>query len=340
MNLLLIALAATALSAAATGLIRSYALRQQVLDVPNARSSHTIPTPRGGGVALVMVWFGLVLASGRGWTGHLAGDFTLLGACALIALVGAVDDHRSLQARWRMLIHVAAAVAVLAALGGMPPIPFGATLAEAGLLGAAIGILYLVWLLNLYNFMDGIDGIAGLEAVTVAAGAALLMVLTGATTLLPATLALGGAALGFLVWNFPRARIFMGDGGSGFLGFTFGMLSLVSTLQVPTLFWAWVILLGVFIVDATTTLFARVRRREPLFEAHRSHAYQYASRRIGRHWPVSTAVALINLLWLLPMAMVAALGWLDGWFVTVLAYAPLIVLARRFRAGAAEMQEL
>jgi Fuc2NAc and GlcNAc transferase len=291
-------------------------------------------------MAIAAAWFLSLLLTGLALTDRLASDLLLLGACVLTTVVGAVDDHRSLAARWRMLIHVAAAVAVLVALGGMPPIPFGATLAEAGLLGAAIGVLYLVWLLNLYNFMDGIDGIAGIEAVTVAAGASLLMVLTGATTLLPAILALGAAAMGFLFWNFPRARIFMGDGGSGFIGITFGVLSLVSTLHAPALFWGWVILLGVFIVDASVTLFRRIWRSEVVHEAHRSHAYQYAARRVGSHAPVSLMVGVINLLWLLPIAALVVAGHIEGVLGVVVAYLPLIGLAYYFKAGARELQEV
>mgnify|MGYP005856958223 CR=1 FL=1 len=290
-------------------------------------------------MAIVVVWFTGMLAAGYSLTGESLLDAQLLAACALVALVGFVDDHRPLAARWRMSMHVASAIWVILALGGMPPVPFGPVLAEAGWVGGAIGVVYLAWMLNLYNFMDGIDGIAGLEAVTVAGCAALLSIVVGMESISVAILLLGAASLGFVVWNFPRARIFMGDGGSGFLGFTFGVLSLVMAFQVPALFWSWVILLGVFIVDATTTLFARTRRRARLSEAHRSHAYQYAARRLGRHWPVSAAVVAINLCWLLPLALAAAKGWLDGWSATVIAYLPLVLLARWLGAGAPEMQQ-
>jgi len=147
---------------------------------------------------------------------------------------------------------------------------------------------------------------------------------------------LAAAVLGFLLWNFPPARIFMGDAGSGFLGIVLGVLSLQAAWTNPLLLWAWLILLGVFIVDATLTLLRRLLRGEKVYEAHRSHAYQYASRRFGRHLPVTMAVAALNLVWLLPLAMLVAVGWLDGLLGVLVAYAPLVVLAWRFDAGRAE----
>ncbi|MCF5585074.1 glycosyl transferase, partial [Pseudomonas syringae] len=129
---------------------------------------------------------------------------------------------------------------------------------------------------------------------------------------------------------------FMGDAGSGFLGLVLGVLSIQASWASSQLFWSWLILLGVFIVDATVTLFRRLLRGEKVYEAHRSHAYQFASRRYGRHLPVTLAVGLINLVWLLPVAMWVALKGGDGLTWTAIAYIPLVLLALRFRAGGAE----
>ena len=146
------------------------------------------------------------------------------------------------------------------------------------------------------------------------------------------------ATLGFLFWNFPSAKIFMGDAGSGFLGILLGTLSLMAGLEAPALFWSWVILLGVFVVDATVTLFRRLARQQRLHEAHRSHAYQVAARRFGAHRPVSIAVGLINLFWLLPIAWMVAAGTISGVVGVLIAYAPLVGLAFYLKAGAAELQ--
>ena len=131
------------------------------------------------------------------------------------------------------------------------------------------------------------------------------------------------------------ARIFMGDAGSGFLGFIFGVLSIQAAHVNPAFFWSWLILLGVFIVDASCTLFWRGMRREKIYQAHSTHAYQHASRRFGRHQPVTLRVLGINVAWLLPLAGCVALGYLEGVVGVVIAYTPLIILAFVFKAGRA-----
>ena len=323
-----------------TGVLRRYALSRSLLDIPNARSSHSVPTPRGGGVAIVISFLlALPVMAALGW---LAWPllWALLGAGSVVAILGFIDDHRHVAARWRLLGHFAAAFWVLFWLEGAPPLRFFGADVQLGWLGLGLAALYLVWLLNLYNFMDGIDGIASVEAVCVGLGGALLALLVtanSASQLLPLLLAV--AVLGFLYWNFPPARIFMGDAGSGFLGINLGVLSLQAAWVAPQLLWSWLILLGVFIVDATCTLVRRLLRGDKVYQAHRSHAYQYASRRYGGHLPVTLAVLAINLLWLLPLAVVVAMDFMDGLLALLLAYAPLVWLAGRFRAGALEVRD-
>jgi Fuc2NAc and GlcNAc transferase len=245
-----------------------------------------------------------------------------------------VDDRGHVAPRWRLIGHFAAASWVLAKLGGAPPLTtFGYGLGS-GWLGFAIAALYLVWMLNLTNFMDGIDGIAGVEAITVCLSVAFLSeVAAPGEHLWIAPLVLASATLGFLVWNWPPAKIFMGDAGSGFLGLMFAALSLQAGWVASRLFWSWVILLGVFVVDATVTLIRRMAHGERFYEAHRSHAYQHAALHRGAHMPVTVAVGVINLCWLLPVALMVALGWLDGLLGVLVAYAPLVVAAVRLKAG-------
>ena len=262
-----------------------------------------------------------------------------------MAAVGFRDDHGHIAARWRLLAHFSAAGWSLFWINGAPPLDVSGGAIDLGWLGIGLCALYLVWLLNLYNFMDGIDGIAGVEAVTVSVCAGVLgLWALPASPVTMAPIALGAfllaaAALGFLVWNLPPARIFMGDAGSGFLGLTLGVLSLLSAWQAPVLFWCWVILLGVFVVDATVTLLRRLVRRKKLYEAHRSHAYQFASRKLGTHKPVTVAVAMINFLWLFPLAGAVAIGLINGPVGLLIAYVPLLGLALHFKAGADELQQ-
>lgn len=324
------------LSLLLTAVLRRYALSRSLMDIPNARSSHSIPTPRGGGVSIVIAFLLAVWLLGA--TGRMSADLliALTGAGGLVAVIGFMDDHGHIAARWRLLGHFTAAIWALAWLGGMAPLELLGWSLDLGWLGSVLAVFYLVWMLNLYNFMDGIDGIASVEAVTVCAGACLIYALTGPTEQILAPALLAAAVAGFLYWNFPPARIFMGDAGSGFLGMVLGVLSLQAAWVSPSLFWAWLILLGVFVVDATLTLIRRLLRGEKVYEAHRSHAYQFASRHYARHLPVTLAVLAINLVWLLPWALLVAKGWVDGFAGLIFAWLPLGWLALKFNAGQAE----
>lgn len=316
--------------------IRLYALSHSLIDIPNVRSSHSIPTPRGGGVAIVLSFLmSLPLVAVEGYLSwqHVVG---IIGAGGGVAVLGFLDDHGHIAARWRLLGHFAAASWSLYWVGGLPPlVVFGVTI-DVGVFSYIVAALYLVWMLNLYNFMDGIDGIASIEAITVCVGAAFLYYISGLEQLIWGPLLLALAVSGFLYWNFPPARIFMGDAGSGFLGVTLAVLSLQAAAVSSNLFLIWLILLGVFIVDATVTLIRRMLRGDKVYEAHRSHAYQFASRRFGSHRPISLAVGLINIFWLLPLAYLVATDVLDGGVALIVAYAPLIFISLKLNAGGLE----
>lgn len=319
-----------------TALLRKYALAKSLIDVPNSRSSHSVPTPRGGGVAIVvsfllaLIWLLFTDAMDSAWA------LGLIGAGAVTAILGFLDDHGHIAARWRLLGHFVAAIWLLLWTGGLPSLEVLGATWNLGWLGHILAAFYLVWMLNLYNFMDGIDGIASVEAICVCLGGGLLYWWAGENQLIAVPFALAAAVAGFLIWNFPPAKIFMGDAGSGFLGLILGGLSIQAASESPQMFWSWLILLGVFIVDATFTLARRLIRGDKVYEAHRSHAYQYASRHFGRHLPVTVAVLVVNLFWLLPLSLVVGFGWLDGLLGVVIAYVPVLILAIRFRAGSLE----
>ena len=306
------------------------------MDIPNERSSHSVPTPRGGGVAIVLSFLAVLPLLGvLQW---LPWPFVIgiVGAGAGVAVLGFLDDHGHIAARWRLLGHFSSAAWALYWLGGLPSLLVFGYAFDLGVIGHVLAAVYIVWLLNLYNFMDGIDGIASVEAICVCLGGALLYVLLGAANLALVPVLLAAAVAGFLCWNFPPARIFMGDAGSGFLGLILAVLSLQAAWFKAELLWSWVILLGVFVVDATFTLLRRLLRGDTVYEAHRSHAYQYASRQFAAHRPVTLAVMLINLVWLLPMALLVGLGYVDGLLGVVIAYLPLVLLAVKFKAGQLE----
>jgi Fuc2NAc and GlcNAc transferase len=338
-SLLIVPLATLLASWIGTGVMRRYALSHHILDVPNARSSHTAATPRGGGAAIVvttaaaLLW--LTALDIVSWEECAA----VVGASALVAALGFGDDHRPISALVRLVGHFGAAGWLIIWLERVPAIfhqDAAANLAWFALLYAA---LYVVWLVNLTNFMDGIDGLAAVEAVTVCAAASLLTfrAIPSPQWIVPAVVAC--AALGFLIWNWPPARIFMGDVGSGSLGMMFATMSLLAGNSDPGLYWAWVVLLGAFIVDATVTLLRRLVRGEKLHQAHRTHAYQFAAAR-WTHKRVTIAIGAINLLWLFPIAALAADGVLSGPAAVAIAYTPLAVAAVWLGAGSEPARNL
>jgi Fuc2NAc and GlcNAc transferase len=339
LTFVLILLGGLTLSWTLTALARRYALATQLIDRPNERSSHSVPTPRGGGIAIVVSFLLMTLGLGLAGVIEVPLISATFGAGLVVAALGFADDRRPLPARWRFLGHLAAAAWVLGWMGPVPVMPLMGVPVDLGLAGPALCALFLVWMVNLFNFMDGIDGIASIEAITVTLGGALVWWLGGVGSGAMLALLFAACVGGFLVWNFPPARIFMGDAGSGFLGFVVALFSLWCGQATPALFWSWFILLGCFMVDATTTLVRRVARGERFYEAHRSHAYQYAARRFGRHLPVTLTYGAINVVWLLPLACAVALGYLDGVIGVLIAYAPLVGLAYRYKAGDRAAQE-
>lgn len=320
-----------------TGLMRRYALRRNLVDVPNVRSSHAAPTPRGGGVAIVMAFFGsLTLLAYLGLIDARVLSALIIGGGAM-ALIGFIDDRWQLRASARFSVHLAAALCVVILFGSIPE----SALARWGLHGVWIGglvaVLVLVWTANLFNFMDGIDGIAGSEAAFVGgAGGLLNWCQGGATGLTAAMLCLAAASLGFLRWNWPPARIFMGDVGSGFLGFTLAALGLAANRLGSIPIEAWGILGGFFLVDATITLLRRMVRGDQWFEAHRTHAYQWLARRWMAHLPVTLLVSAINLAWLFPWAWLAARTPVYAKYYLIVALVPLAVLVILTGAGRKE----
>lgn len=320
------------LSVVSTAWVKKVAESAQLLAIPTHRSSHVASTPVGGGLTIVLV-YALTLAF-LVYKDMLAGyELAVLCASLPIAGIGLIDDRTPVDFRVRLAIQIAGVMWVLAVLGALPPLTFGSLQVDMALATWILVPLALIWLTNLYNFMDGVDGIAGIEACCVTLAAGLLLAQAGDLALALICLSLFAASVGFLVWNWPPAKIFMGDVGSGFIGYTLGLVALLSHYHETMSLWSWVLLLAVFIVDATFTLVRRVGRGEPWYQAHRSHAYQHAAQISGSHQTVSVVVLLINLFWLIPLAWLASKHPEYGVYLAVLGIVPLVIVARRFHAG-------
>jgi glycosyltransferase WbpL len=348
----LIYLMTFAIAFVGTGVVRRYAQARRVLDIPNERSSHAAPKPRGGGLAIVIAVFAGVLCEAIREHRNEGLLMALIGGGVVVAAVGFLDDHRGVPPGLRLAAHFGAAFWALMWLGGVAPLRIGGHLIALGWGGYLLGAGGIVWTLNLFNFMDGIDGIAASEAIFIACGGGALALIeghlgagsdrlqalmSGTPGAVPVTgFILAAASLGFLLWNWPPAKIFMGDVGSGYLGYVIAVLVLAAAKHNAVALWEWLILGGVFFVDATVTLLRRLLRGERVYEAHRSHAYQCLARRWGGHLPATLSVVAVNLLWLFPWAWVACVFPRRAAWICAAALLPLTVVALAVGAGKRE----
>lgn len=294
MSFLVLGLIAFLASWLATGIARGYALHKQLIDTPDdPRRNHVCATPRGGGIAMAIVILAacLWLAFSR----HHAWGMLGLGL-VLVAGIGWWDDHRPLAARWRLLVHVIAAGCL--AVGGLG---FGWPW------WLALGALFAaVVLINIWNFMDGIDGIAASQAILVAAATGLLLapgVMQGFALIVALTVA------GFLPWNFPKARIFMGDVGSGALGYVLAGMWAMGFAENMRTGWLLMLPLSAFLIDASLTLLRRILRRDRWWEAHSTHSYQLLARRLSSHVLVSLVYAGWTAAGIMAACFLSDAGW-------------------------------
>jgi len=285
-----------------TGLVRQYALNRSIIDVPNERSSHTIPTPRGGGLAIVVV---LLMAIGYC---YLINIFSLVfmlalgGGIFIVAIVGWIDDHKHIPALFRAMLYALAAIWAITWINREFPLYIEAYRFPFSLLGHIFIILGIVWLTNLFNFMDGTDALAGMESICVSSAVCFLFFLEGQLGMMLVSAVIFTSCCGFLFWNWPPAKIFMGDVGSCSLGFCFGIMAVLSELTNSVSMAIWFVLLAVFICDATFTLLMRIIRREKWYKAHKTHAYQRLVLCGMSHKKLVSLVSVINILILWPLA--------------------------------------
>lgn len=290
----LLVFAGTAIAATiATRIVLAGLQRRAILDLPNERSSHARPTPRGGGIAVVAILLPSWALIDYLEPGSDMSDWLAIIAMLVLAILSWIDDLHSLSAGLRIVCHGLAVTAVLAAL------PADALVFQGLLPPAAdriaTGILWL-WFVNLFNFMDGIDGISGVEALSIAVGLVLVMAIGGDVMGRPEALlalTLAGSAFGFLLWNWHPARLFLGDVGSVPLGFALGWLLILAAIAG---YWTAALILPLYyFADATITLARRALRGVKIWQAHREHFYQQAVAGGRSHATVVRAIAVCNL---------------------------------------------
>jgi len=249
-----------------TYIIKEHSLKNSLVAEVNERSSHSVPTPHGGGIAIAITWF--ISLTYLFYTNRVESSlYYALMVGIVISVVSYLDDLYDISAKVRLVVQSIVAIGGLVALGGLHSIDFGFFSIDNQVATNIFAFLGIVWFINLYNFLDGIDGYAGSEAIFL--GIAGYILFGGLHFLV-----LIASVLGFLVWNWDKAKIFMGDVGSTLLGYNIAIFSIYYTNQNPKNLWIWIVLSALFWFDATLTLYRRYRKKEKLSQAHRKHAYQ------------------------------------------------------------------
>jgi len=271
-----------------------------MIDVPNHRSLHEQPMPRAGGAPMALAAIAGVTFLGLIRPHLLPAKWLLTIAIGggVVAWIGWLDDKSSLSAKTRFMVHI---IASAWAVNWLVP-------AETPFLGKLAAGFWVAWAINFYNFMDGIDGLAGAEAVVIALGAGYIAGRLGILGSLTVAWVIAASALGFLFWNWPPAKIFMGDAGSGFLGYAFGCLAIGSGTGWAGGFYTYLLLLALFWGDASFTLLKRILRGERFWEAHRQHLYQQAVQKGYSHHEVTLSFVTLNMLLFIAAALMAGIG--------------------------------
>lgn len=271
-----------------TYFIKNYMIKKSLVASVNERSSHTVPTPHGGGIAIAITWFiGLFYLY---FIGQIENNlFYALLFGAVISIVSFFDDIYELSPKLRFIIQAIVAIEGLYFLGGFETLTFGIFDIQNSIFTNIFAFFMIIWFINLYNFLDGINGYAGSEAIFLSLAG---FILFGGNHFL----VLAVAVLGFLYWNWNKAKIFMGDVGSTLLGYNIAIFTIYYANQEPTNFWIWIILFSVYWFDATLTLIRRKLNKEKLSLAHKKHAYQRLTQVGWSHYKVTNYSIGLNIL--------------------------------------------
>lgn len=269
-----------------TFFVKNYAIKKSLIVEVTDRSSHSVPTPHGGGIAIVITWFTGLLYLYFTFSINTSLFFALMVG-VIISVVSYFDDLFELSAKLRLGVQTLVSLLGIYFLGGVNELDFFFFSIQNQFLTNVFAFFLIVWFINLYNFLDGINGYAGTEALFLSLAG---FILFGDSHFL----VLAVAVLGFLYWNFGNAKIFMGDVGSTLLGYNIAIFTLYYTNEHTENFWIWIILFGVFLFDATWTLFRRFKNREKLSQAHKKHAYQRLTQSGYSHTKVVLLAMALN----------------------------------------------
>lgn len=300
------------ISFALTYYIKNYYIKNAILEEINERSSHTVPTPHGGGIALSLTWF-----VGLGYlyyTNNIDSNlFYALLVGIIISVVSFFDDIYELSAKTRLVVQSGVAIGGIISLGGFNSLDLFFFSIENQIFTNVIAFVAIIWFINLYNFLDGINGYAGSEIVFLSIAG---FIIFGGDHFI----VLAVATLGFLYWNFGNAKIFMGDVGSTLLGYNVAIFTIYYANQESLSLWIWIILFSLFWFDATLTLIRRKLNGEKLSQAHKKHGYQRLNQSGWSHfkvtnWSIGVNVVLFGIVYFVSnlfVAFVIAMTFLYG----------------------------
>jgi len=285
--------------------IREYSIKNKLFDIPNNRSSHTLPTPKSGGVAIVITM--LITIMSLAFYDFIDINITLsmIIGLSIVAVTGLIDDLKNLSIKNRVVAYIVSVVISLYLIGGLNNISinnYNIHLSDAGYI---VSLLFMFWIINLYNFMDGTDGFAAIQTISACLFICYLLFISDNAPFFTLVFCLLSSTIAFLYWNWSPAKIFMGDVGSCSIGFLFGVLAIYTEGQGMIPISVWLILLAPFIGDATFTLFKRILNREKWYKAHNSHAYQKFYQARVSHRQLAIGLLVINVLITWPCAYVA-----------------------------------
>ncbi len=304
--------------------LKKYALRLKIVAIPNERSLHNKVTPRGGGVIIAIVFLAFLLVFYITRQIMVAEFLVLFGGGLIMAVTGFLDDILELKASIRFIIQFFAVGWGLYWIGGIPSTVFFERLPVLYAIANAIAVVALVWFINSFNFIDGIDGLSTSSATFFSLSIGGYFLWQGIEPYGSLLIVLAACSLAFLCFNWPPAKIFLGDAGSNFFGYLFGAMVLITVKNGYFSIWTWLIILAYLITDTTTTTFLRLCLVKGWYHTHRSHAYQNLARVLDNHKFVTCLITGINVFYLLPLAYLSIQYQQYAWLAFAASVIPIL----------------
>ena len=312
-------------------LLKKNALQLNLVAIPNERSLHNKVTPRGGGVIIAIIFLSFNLVFYISSQMKTAEFLALFGGGLIMSVTGFLDDILELKASIRFLIQFLTAGWGLYWVGGISSIAF-----FEGLSGSlcmtinAVAVVVLVWFINAFNFMDGIDGLATSGATFFSLSVGSYFLWQDVEPYGSLLIILAACSLAFLCFNWPPAKMFLGDAGSTFFGYLFGVMLIITVKNSNLSIWTWLIVLAYFITDTTTTTFLRLCLVKGWYHPHRSHAYQNLARILDSHKFVTSLITGINVFYILPLAYLSTQYQQYGWLAFLASVIPIFVFVLKY----------